>query len=64
MVDVNLEGLEDDTENNDWFPENASHLHQYFSSQRNYVKLRYDLYLQEICITIKAMAINIGKCDA
>ena len=64
MVDVNLEGLEDDAENNDWFPEDATQLHQYFHNQRNYVRLRYDFRLREIRITIKAMAINIGKCDA
>ena len=64
MVDVNLKGLEDDAENNDWFPEDAIQLHQYFNSQRNYVKLQNDLRLREIRITIEAMAINIGKCDA
>ena len=45
MVDVNLEGLEDDAENNAWFPADATQLNQYFHTQRNYVRLRYDLRL-------------------
>ena len=46
LVDANLEGLDDEACNCDWFPEDAVQRHSYFNSQRNYVKLRYDSRLQ------------------
>ena len=56
--------MEDEAGTNNWFPEDAVQRHHYFTNQRNYVRLRYDLRLREIRITVKAMAINIGNCDA
>ena len=63
MVDLDLSQL-DDALTDDWFPEEAAHCHIYFSNTRNYIKFRYDDRLQEFRITLKAMAIKIGQCDA
>ena len=63
MVDVNFEGLKDDEGNEDWFPDDVPQRHQYFT-HRNYVKLRFDSCLKEIRITVEAIAINVGTCNA
>lgn len=64
LVDMDLAGLGDNAMNNDWFPDDAVQQHLYFNSQRNYCRFRYDQRLREIRVTIKAMAIKVGNCDA
>ena len=64
LLDVNLDGLRDDAEGNDWFADDAAQSHTYFDSARNYIRFMYDFRLGEIRITMKAMAIKSGNCDA
>ena len=42
LVDIDLEGLEDDAKGMDWFPDDAVQVNHYFDSARNYIKFRYD----------------------
>ena len=63
MVDLDLHGLENES-NDDWFPNDAVQRHSYFQSMRNYIKFRYDERVREFRLTLKAMAIKIGQCDA
>ena len=64
MVNINFSGFEEDEANSSWFPDDASQRHHYFKHLRNYIKFRYDDRLREFRLTIKAMAIKIGNCDA
>ena len=64
MVDINFSGFEEDEANSSWFPDDASQRHHIFKHLRNYIKFWYDDRLREFRLTIKAMAIKIGNCDA
>ena len=63
MVDVDLSALEDDAQD-DWFPDNSVQMDQYCQPTRNYIQFCYDHRLCKMRMTIKAMAVNTGNCDA
>ena len=63
FVDVNLEGLEDNADGNDWFADDAIQVHSYFKPERNYIRLMYDSRTRIVRITMKAMAVVTGNCD-
>lgn len=59
LVDLDLDGYEEEAEGNDWFPADAVGQRQYFGAGRNYCKFRYDSRVRELRVTIKAIAIKV-----
>ena len=64
LVNLILEGFDDHDVDDNWFPDDAVQREMYFDCGRNYCRFRYDERLREIRVTIKAMAITAGTCDA
>ena len=66
IANMDLTGYEDhaNNANNAWFPEDAAQQQQYFNSERNFIRFRYDTRTTELRVTIKTMAIKVGNCDA
>ena len=59
LVDLDLDGYEEEAEGNDWFPADAVGQRQYFRAGRNYCRFRYDSRVRELRVTIKAIAIKV-----
>ena len=66
LVKVDLSGFDDEIirTTHDWFPHDAVEQARYFEANRNYIKFRYNHRTREFRLTIKAMAIKVGECDA
>ena len=65
LVKVDLSDFDDEiSANHDWFPHDAVEQARYFEANRNYIKFRYNHRTREFRLTIKAMAIKVGQCNA
>ena len=64
MVDVDLSDLQEDAEQEEWLSPLATQTNTFFKSRRNFIRFKYDFRLQKFTMSMKAMALNVGKCRA
>ena len=64
MVETDLHDMMEEAEEENWIAVSAANPQTYFDLARNFIRFKYDFRLQKFTMSVKAIALNIGKCRA
>ena len=64
MVETDLHDMMEEAEEGDWILQTAHNPQSYFDIARNFVRFKYDFRLKKFTMSVKAIALNVGRCRA
>ena len=64
MVEVNMHDMMEQAEEQEWISPHATQVNSYFDEARNFIRFKYNYRLRRFTMSLKAVALNVGKCRA
>ena len=61
MVETDLHEMMEEAEEGNWIPDTAANPQTYFDIARNFIGFTYDFRLRKFTMSVKAIALNVGR---